>query len=341
MASSQESALDEIQWRSEMLAQSMGGIHTNTILPYFSQSPFFDATSNNASLTTQATYNPSMYHLLQTRAAFEGRLRSMQGLEYMVASEPPPPTGPDGETGAWVIRKQIRRRKAGTDDGSSEVEVLSTYFVVEDCIYMAPSVGNVLGTRLLSTVTSLTKFLSTASSLPTFTPAQGHTYSRPQTGPSASLLPSQSSRASKETTPLPDSLPRSNPSSLPINTNSSSASSIVEARSIVESLSLSLRHAGEYMDENPLMGEPGSFMLSSTNSQQSQHLRLPAASASTKPSIPVTPQPSGPTVAAAQGKKGGKGVAPSASPNAAVPATAKPKRRKSKAAGATSSTSPS
>lgn len=173
MVSSQEPPLDEIQWRSPPIAQSMGGIHTNTgklntnllnsfvsryiysctiVLPYFSHSPFYDVTSNNAALTTQATYNPSMFHLIQTREAFEGRLRTMQGLEFMVAYEPTQnsqqPNGASGveDTGAWVIRKQNRRKRQGAED---EITVLSTYFVIGENVYMAPSVGNVLGSRMV------------------------------------------------------------------------------------------------------------------------------------------------------------------------------------------------
>lgn len=46
----------------------------------------------------------------------------------------------------WVIRKQNRRKRSGMDD---EVTVISTYFVVGDCIYMAPSVASVVGNRIV------------------------------------------------------------------------------------------------------------------------------------------------------------------------------------------------
>ncbi|KAI4124323.1 MAG: hypothetical protein LQ347_005782 [Umbilicaria vellea] len=145
MASSQEPPLDEIQWRSPPIAQSMGGIHTNTVLPYFSHSPFFDGTSNNAALTTQATYNPNMLYLIQTRDAFEGRLRTMAGLEFMVAHDPSNNGQQHENSGVWVIRKQNRRKRTGYED---EVTVLSSYFVIGENIYMAPSVGNVIGSRM-------------------------------------------------------------------------------------------------------------------------------------------------------------------------------------------------
>ena len=167
MASVEDPPLDEIQWRSPQLAQSMGGVHTNTgncsilyyilsivdfflsqkkVLPYFSHSPFFDATSNNATLTTQATYNPNMFHLIQTREAFEGRLRSMQGLEFMVSHDPSNNGFQQEHNGVWVIRKQDRRKRQGLDD---DITTISSYFVIGENIYMAPSVGNILGSRMV------------------------------------------------------------------------------------------------------------------------------------------------------------------------------------------------
>lgn len=92
-------------------------------------------------------YNPSMMHLLATRNDFEAHLKTLQGLEYMVAMGP---TDFGGEApighGTWVIRKQNRRKRPGGDD---EVTILATYFVVGEHIYMAPSVSNVIQARLV------------------------------------------------------------------------------------------------------------------------------------------------------------------------------------------------
>ena len=91
-----------------------------------------------------------MFHLIQTREGFEGHLRTMQGLEFMVAYGPAQnaqqANGVSGgeDTGVWVIRKQNRRKTQGAED---EITILSTYFVVGENVYMAPSVGNVLGSR--------------------------------------------------------------------------------------------------------------------------------------------------------------------------------------------------
>lgn len=122
------------------------------VLFYFAESPFFDSTSNNASLAIQASYNEAFRHFVETREAFEGRLKTMQGLEFIVAYDPLQAAAQSDTrfahepSNVWVIRKQNRRKRGGMED---EVTVLSTYFIVGDCIYMAPSVASVVGNRIV------------------------------------------------------------------------------------------------------------------------------------------------------------------------------------------------
>lgn len=123
----------------------MGGLHTNTILFYFAESPFFERTSNNAVILSQAMNNMSMYHHIQTREAFEARLRTMAGLEFMVGEEPAE-TGPGAGTGVWVIRKQTRRKVYDEED---ELTVHASYFVVGENIYMAPTLSDILSSRIV------------------------------------------------------------------------------------------------------------------------------------------------------------------------------------------------
>jgi hypothetical protein len=123
-----------------------------TVLFYFAESPFFDATSNNASLAVQASYNDAFRHFVETREAFESRLKTMQGLEFMVAYDPLQAAAQSEAafsqepSNIWVVRKQTRRKRPGMDD---EVIVLGIYYVVGDCIYMAPSVASVVGNRVV------------------------------------------------------------------------------------------------------------------------------------------------------------------------------------------------
>lgn len=91
---------------------------------------------------TQAIYNSNLLWMVQTREAFEGRLRSMQGLEFMVVQDPSENDTKQEHSGVWVIRKQDRRK-----DG---VTPISSYFVVGENVYMAPTVASILSSRLVS-----------------------------------------------------------------------------------------------------------------------------------------------------------------------------------------------
>lgn len=124
-----------------------------SVLFYFAESPFFDATSNNASLAIQANYNEAFRHFLETREVFEGRLKTMQGLEFMVAYDPLQAAAQSDTKFAhepsniWTIRKQMRQKRPGMED---DVVVLSTYYIVGDSVYMAPAVSSVIGNRIVS-----------------------------------------------------------------------------------------------------------------------------------------------------------------------------------------------
>ncbi|KAL2785681.1 mediator of RNA polymerase II transcription subunit 6 [Aspergillus keveii] len=308
MADAQDpSSLEEILWRSPSHVQMMGGyLHSNNILFYFAESPFFDATSNNASLAIQANYNEAFRHFVETREAFENRLRSMQGLEFVVAYDPlQAAAGANAQfahepSNVWVIRKQTRRKRTGFED---EVVVLATFFVVGDCIYMAPSVASVVGNRILSAVTSLTSLLKTASTLPIFSPSHGHTYLPPAP---KSTEASQMTQASKENTPMPDADPTSKAQSLE-GTQVGTSSTVHDMKTLAESFTLLSRYGDEYMDESPLMGEPGSFILSRTGDADRGVASKKQQQAPTTASAPVrvaTPQ----TKVDTPGKTSEKGV---------------------------------
>ncbi|KAG4026843.1 hypothetical protein MFRU_036g00760 [Monilinia fructicola] len=313
---SQDPPLDEIQWRDPQWIAGNGGLHENTILHYFAQSPFFDRTSNNSILTTQAMYNPNMMYLLGTRGAFEGRLKTMSGLEFIVAQEPAE-MAPGTGTGVWVIRKQTRRKRAPEDD---EIIILASYFVVGENIYMAPTVADVLGSRMLSIFTSLTNAISKVSELPNFSPSLGHTY-MPPVLPRAKAITTAFSQISKENTPMPDSL-----STETKNTSTSTSNNVLAHHLLEETLNISLKYGDEYMDENPITGTPGDFHFSTTGRKEKEKLMVPPT---TKPAgfgLSGKPAPTPLKTDLGMQKKGSKGEK---SPR--TPGSGKPKRRKSKA----------
>ncbi|KAG6010783.1 hypothetical protein E4U21_004171 [Claviceps maximensis] len=250
-----EPPLDEIQWRSPQILASMGGLHSNTILFYFAESPFFERTSNNAVIMSQAMNNMSMYHYIQTREAFEGRLRTMSGLEFIVGEEPAE-TGPGMGTGVWVIRKQTRRKQQYQED--DDITVHASFFVVGENIYMAPTLADILASRIMTISSAIAKALPAAESIRKWRPSTGHVYHLPtnQTRPSKA-------QESKEGTPLPSTDQGAN-----TNTNKQAQpqkndESHLE-RSAEEAFLTHMRYGGEYIDENPITGRPGEFHLSST-----------------------------------------------------------------------------
>lgn len=294
------------------------------VLFYFAESPFFDPTSNNASLAIQANYNEAFRHFVETREAFEDRLKTMSGLEFIVSYDPLQAAAQSDTrfahepSNVWVIRKQNRRKRNGMDD---EVTVISTYFVVGDCIYMAPSVASVVGNRIvrlalrllsfepisnnpltpcffffylqLSAVTSLSRLMKTASTLPNFTPSHGHTYMPPVARPELGQSSQQVSQQSKENTPMPDILSQSQASTDAQSTSkagtgtglgiSGSGSSYQDTRSLADAFNLFTRYGEEFMDENPLQGEPGSFILSRTGGENDRAAGANKSTATAKP----------------------------------------------------------
>ncbi|KAI9864622.1 MAG: Mediator of RNA polymerase II transcription subunit 6 [Trichoglossum hirsutum] len=258
----------------------------------------------------------------------------MQGLEFMVAFEPSRAVGSqEGSENVWVIRKQNRRKRQGLED---EITVLGSYFVINENIYMAPSVGNVVGSKMLSALTSLTKFLSIASSLPIFAPSLGYTYIPPVPKHPSASAGTQPSQASKESTPMPDANLR-NAKTMVSSSASRPGSSYKDALSLAESFNLSLRHGNEYMDENPLVGEPGAFILSSTHAH-AQALNQAAQNRAAQPATRGTSTTTTQAISTSPTRKGSRGGGEKSPISPTVPG--KPKRRKSKAAISGSKPSP-
>jgi mediator of RNA polymerase II transcription subunit 6 len=138
---------------------------------------------------------------------------------------------------------------------------------------------------------------------------------------------SQLIQGSKEATPLPDVLPGTK--KVPTSTNAN-ASNYLDIRLFEESLNITLKYGDEYMDDNPITGQPGDFHLSTTGRKEKDKLMVPASAkvvastSSAKLSAPPTPLKTDIPPA----RKGSK-----ADKSPRTPGMPKPKRRKSKAQG--------
>lgn len=122
--------LDELQWKSPEWIQAFG-LRTDNVLEYFSQSPFFDRTSNNQVVKMQSQFNENLQlHSMN----IENELKKMTGIEFIILHR--------REPDFWIIRKQNRL-------GPDKVESLSDYYIIGANVYMAPSVKDVVSTRLV------------------------------------------------------------------------------------------------------------------------------------------------------------------------------------------------
>lgn len=94
---------------------------------------------------------------------------------------------------------------------------------------------------------------------------------------------SQLTQTSKEGTPVAETVLRAVKAPVASQT-ASTTEAVQEARSLAESFNMTLRYMNEYMDENPLLGEPGSFILSSTHgSSQSKNASQPRSTVLANP----------------------------------------------------------
>lgn len=228
-----------------------GTLNSNTILWYFYNSPWFDQGSNNNSLLRQVGGTPQQELIFNNRLAFEERLRTdyPYGTQYVVAHEP------KGDGEPWVIQRQEKSVDENTGK-TAKVDVTATYFTQGTRIVMAKSVLDVLQARMLSVSTQLQELMELSKNLSHFSPATGHTYIPPSFDPTKASSGSRAaSRAGSRAGSPEQSQAQPGPQTHadPFETFSDPF--------FLRSLDRTEAYFEEYVDENPLQGEPGSFVL--------------------------------------------------------------------------------
>ncbi|KAH3670676.1 hypothetical protein OGAPHI_001191 [Ogataea philodendri] len=151
--------LDELQWRSPEWVNAFG-LRTDNVLEYFSQSPFFDRTSNNQVLKMQNQFTDTNFYNKPYDLLLQD-LRKMRGIEFVIAMV--------REPDFWIIRKQNRTSETETD-------TLADYYIIGSSVYMAPVTHAVLSSRFLASVLSLRNAIGELQHLPSFSPSNGHQY---------------------------------------------------------------------------------------------------------------------------------------------------------------------
>lgn len=91
--------------------------------------------------------------------------------------------------------------------------------------------------------------------------------------------PGTQSQQSKENTPLPDADAAGKASLVGSSQVVGTGSSLQDTRTLAESFNLLRRYGEEFMDEHPLVGEPGSFILSRVNDTDRTSAAKPPAPA--------------------------------------------------------------
>ena len=284
MAHQQPVPLDELQYRRPEIIQwhvsQMGGqpMDENMIHRYISESPFYDPTTNNGMRFHHAQTDMHAFQTVGNRKVFEDELKRKKGVEYMIVGEPQQLAGGPkvesglGGNGMWVIRKQDRDRVHAADGSGrweEDLTVLGTYFIVGENMYQAPSIGDVVANRLTAAANNLSRYFEKARELPTFEVERGYSYLPPSTTAQKSTsvtasvtgTPSRSREGSLIPGAGTDAQSTRSASLLPDTKDghSNQSSNYQEARLLAESFKHTLEFADDFLDENPLIGEPGSF----------------------------------------------------------------------------------
>ncbi|CCE79483.1 Piso0_001548 [Millerozyma farinosa CBS 7064] len=153
--------LDEIQWKSPEWIQQFG-LHTANVLDYFSESPFYDRTSNNQVLRMQFQFQ-NMPPNIHPATYLQSKLTEMTGIEFVIVYS--------REPDFWIIRKQDR-------SGPHSTTTLQDYYIIGANVYQAPKIHDIISSRLLATVNSLRNSMDLITSMSKFDVQDGgHLYS--------------------------------------------------------------------------------------------------------------------------------------------------------------------
>ncbi|KAK5090071.1 Mediator of RNA polymerase II transcription subunit 6 [Lithohypha guttulata] len=236
---------------------TLGHLHSHNVLFYFLQSPFCAPISGNQAIAAQYSGDPALEQkYLATKQKFEAELQKHTGIQYVVEIDalenPSHFKGPNGEEFShfWSIRAQDRY---GT--GKNDYKVLGYYYILNEVIFPAPRLESIFDHRMLNSLLTMNKLLKTAAELPTFSASYGYTYF--PSGQKTTTTAPNDVRQSAAGTPMPD---RDGTTSLrDLDLADHSAKQTSNERTLVNALNLTRQFAGQFYDDAPLIGEPGSF----------------------------------------------------------------------------------
>ncbi|KAH7089544.1 hypothetical protein FB567DRAFT_304641 [Paraphoma chrysanthemicola] len=306
-----------------------GGIDAaNNLMWYFFQSQFYEPQSNNTAVLNFHRDDPGSHWVINDRKEFDNKLRSIGGgLQFVIAGEP------QGEGQPWLLQRQmlIRRDKDHVDRYCE-----GNWYNQGTRILMAPSMLDVVRARLLTISTRLQQVAETSQNMTYWSPSTGYSYMPP-----SYEAPKAAAAGSRIGSPTlaPTELDQSQGTAAAQAVDALDSETEFSDALFMQSLNLTNQYGDEYMDENPLKGEPGAFVFTNTKnavdernkaqekSAEAASAQLAAQKAETRPSSvapSVAPTPKGAaTPAAIEGHSRKGSVAPSSKDK-------KRERRKSK-----------
>lgn len=214
----------------------------------------------------------------------------MSGVEYIV-HQAPAEMAPGTGTGVWVIRKQLRRKR--NDGQPDDLTVYADYFVVGYNIYQAPTLADVLSSRITSMAVALSKGFPAMNSMQTWSPARGHVYETTDSAAAGGkeLAEGEGEEEEDEGDDDEDDDDDEDEDAMAVDrpTTTTGATSskpgigaatanggggddglddsdddddpILDPRLAEESYAIHMMYGGEYMDEQPISGRPGDFHI--------------------------------------------------------------------------------
>jgi mediator of RNA polymerase II transcription subunit 6 len=273
----------------------------NNAIFHLMNSPWFEAESNNMAVFQNMAGHPAGQRVLEERPAYEAELRKYNdGLQFIVAGEP------KAEGQPWLMQRQ--RKVRNDDTGRVDTFCEGNYYTQGTRLLMAPSMLDVVQARLLQVSTRMQQMAELSKNMSHWSPATGHTYFPP-----SYELPKAGTNASRVGSPTlaptdPEaSASQSQTKDAPTAIDTVASTTTFNDAFFLRSLNLTHQYGDEFMDENPLLGEPGAFVFTNSKShidarnkaQEQASQASQAAQAATKtdtrppsvaPSVVATPK---------------------------------------------------
>ncbi|KAH7392811.1 hypothetical protein BKA66DRAFT_509855 [Pyrenochaeta sp. MPI-SDFR-AT-0127] len=225
---------------------------------YFTSSPWFEPMCINVAVLNNLHIDPNGQQVMNDRKLWDERLRrEPQGVQFMIAGEP------QGEGQPWVLQRQ---NKVPNSEGKIETHVEGNWYTQGTKVLMAPSLLDVVQSRLLSVSTRMQQMAEISKNMTHWSPATGYSYFPPSyEGTKAATSASRIGSPTLAPTDPDAAATQSQAAGATMQTTDAVASTTEFSDALfMQSLRLTNAYGDEYMDENPLKGEPGAFVFENT-----------------------------------------------------------------------------